>query len=130
MQVETVTFGEEVTFRFFIEYLHDVPESGLGFYIRDRYGNDILGINTFEEGRVLGTHKAGDRLIVDFQLPIYFRPGSYSISPGFSRHRMDPKYLDWIDNAAFFELIPPASGKIIHGLVHVPNQVAVMQVKE
>jgi lipopolysaccharide transport system ATP-binding protein len=130
MPVETVTFGEEVTFRFFLEYLSDVPESGLGFYVRDRYGNDILGINTFEEGRVLGIHKAGDRLIIDFQLPIYFRPGSYSVSPGFSRHRMDPNYLDWIDNAAFFELTPPSSGKIIHGLVHVPNQVAVMQVKE
>src|SRR4029078_11636446 len=56
-----IRFGEEVTFRFFLEYCADVSTSGLGFYIRDRYGNDIIGINTFEEQMPLGQRKKGDR---------------------------------------------------------------------
>src|SRR6185436_7933820 len=118
-----IRFGEEVTFRFFLEYCADVSTSGLGFYIRDRYGNDIIGINTFEEQMPLGQRKKGDRLIIDFKLPLYFAAGSYSISPGFSYHPNEPRYLEWIDNAAFFEMEKPLSGKQIYGFAYIPNQV-------
>jgi homopolymeric O-antigen transport system ATP-binding protein len=42
LPTELVSFGEEVTLRFYIEYYADVPSSGIGFYIRDRYGNDVV----------------------------------------------------------------------------------------
>ncbi len=123
--VQRVAFGEEVTFRFFLEYCVDVPFSGLGFYVRDSYGNDIVGINTFEEQKSLGKRKKGDRLIVDFRLPLYFQSGSYSVSPGLSYHPSEPRYLEWIDNAAFFEIEKPLSGKQIFGFTYVPNKVMV-----
>jgi lipopolysaccharide transport system ATP-binding protein len=123
--VSVVSFGEVTTFRFEVEYLVDLPESGLGFYLRDRYGNDIIGVNTFEEKKPLGQRKKGDRVLIDFQLPILLRPGSYSISPGFSYHRSDQNYLDWIDNAAFFEVLKPVDGRSIYGFIHVPSQVSV-----
>jgi lipopolysaccharide transport system ATP-binding protein len=122
---ERVSFGEEVTFRFYIEYLADVAGSGLGFFLRDRYGNDIIGVNTFEEREPLGDRKKGDRIIVDFRLPLYLRPGTYSVSPGFSYHPSEPRYLDWIDNAMFFEMGKPAGGQQIHGFVYVPTSVSV-----
>jgi len=128
-RVQRISFGEEVTFRFFLEYCADVPVSGLGFYIRDRYGNDIVGINTFEEQTPLGTRKKGDRLIVDFKLPLYFAAGSYSVSPGFSYDPSEPRYLEWIDNAVFFEMEKPLSGKQIYGFAYIPNQVSVQLVK-
>lgn len=122
-------FGEEITFRFFLEYLADVPESILGFFVRDIYGNDILGINTHEEGRPLGARKKGDRVVVDFRLPLRLREGSYSISPGFSISRTEPRYLEWIDNAAFFQMEKPKDGRLVHGFFHVPNEVSVVLVK-
>jgi lipopolysaccharide transport system ATP-binding protein len=130
LPTQLVSFGEEITLRFYLEYFTDLPNSGLGFYLRDRYGNDILGINTFEEGRNLGGRKKGDRLIVDFKLPLHLRPGSYSVSPGFSYDPNEMRYLDWIDNAFFFQMEKPANGKTIHGLVHVPNQVSIQVVNQ
>ncbi len=123
-----VAFGEEITFRFFIEYFADVPVSGLGFYIRDRYGNDVIGINTFEEERSLGSRHKGDRLVIDFRLPLHLRAGSYSVSPGFSYHPNEARYLDWIDNAAFFEMEKPSNGKEIYGFSWIPNRVSVKMV--
>ena len=128
--VDVVSFGEEVSFRFHIEYLEDVEESGLGFYLRDRYGNDILGINTFEEKQDLGPRKKGDRLIVEFRLSLSLRPGSYSVSPGLSYHRSEPRYLDWIDNALFFQVDQPSSGRYVYGFMHVQNQVNIQLIKK
>ncbi|HEY7160175.1 MAG TPA: Wzt carbohydrate-binding domain-containing protein, partial [Acidobacteriota bacterium] len=128
--VEVVSFGEAVRFLFHIEYLEDVEESGLGFYLRDRYGNDILGINTFEEKQDLGSRKKGDRLIVEFKLPLFLRPGSYSVSPGLSYHRSEPRYLDWIDNALFFQVDRPSSGRHVYGFMHVPNEVNIQLIKK
>jgi lipopolysaccharide transport system ATP-binding protein len=127
---DIVSFGEEITFRFYIEYLNDVSGSGLGFYLRDRYGNDVVGINTYEEKRDLGDRKKGDRLIIDFKLPLHLRPGSYSVSPGLSYDRNEPRYLDWIDNALFFQMQKPASGREVYGFMHVPNQVTVQLIRE
>lgn len=124
-----VAFGEEVTFRYYIEYLADVPDSGIGFYIRDLYGVEIVGINTFEENKPIGPRSKGDRVIVDFRLPLYLRPGSYSVSPGLSMHREEPRYLDWIDNATVFEMEKPASGMRVYGFTYIPNRVSVQIVQ-
>lgn len=123
--VESIAFGEEATFRFTVEYCTDVEESILGFYIRDRYGNDIIGMNTYEEGHPLGQRKKGDRLCVDFRLPLWLKEGSYSVSPGFSLHRTEPRYLDWIDNAAFFRMQARPGGRHVHGLMHVPGRIRI-----
>jgi lipopolysaccharide transport system ATP-binding protein len=128
--IDVVPFGEQVRFLFHVEYLEDVQESGLGFYLRDKYGNDILGINTFEEKQDLGSRKKGDRLIVEFKLPIFLRPGSYSVSPGLSYHRSEPRYLDWIDNALFFQVDRPSSGRYVYGFMHVQNQVNIQLIKK
>lgn len=129
MPSKLIAFGEDVTFRFYIEYFADVAESGIGFYIRDLYGIEIVGINTFEEKKPIGRRTRGDRVIVDFQLPLYLRPGSYSVSPGLSLHPEEPRYLDWIDNAAVFEIEKPASGMRVFGLSYIPNRVTVQVVR-
>lgn len=129
LPTELVSFGEEVTVRFYLEYFTDVPYSGIGFYVRDRYGNDVVGINTFEEGKSLGSRKKGDKVIVDFSLCLQLRSGSYSISPGLSYHRNEPRYLDWIDNATFFQMEKPPSGKEIYGFMHIPNRVSIQLLK-
>jgi homopolymeric O-antigen transport system ATP-binding protein len=128
--LDVISFGEEVSFLFHIEYFEDVQESGLGFYLRDKYGNDILGINTFEEKQDLGPRKKGDCVIVEFKLHIYLRPGSYSLSPGLSYHPSEPRYLDWIDSALFFQVDRPSSGRHVYGFMHVQNQVSIQLIKK
>ena len=121
--VEVVSFGEQVTFRFHLEYFANVPDSILGFFIRDRYGNDLIGINTHEEGKPIGPRKKGDRLAIEFTLPLFLREGNYSVSPGLSYHPIDPRYLDWFDNAAFFQMNAPIHR--VHGFFWVPNEIKI-----
>jgi lipopolysaccharide transport system ATP-binding protein len=123
--VEVVSFGENATFRFHLEYFADVPESILGFFIRDRYGNDLIGINTHEEGNHIGPRKKGDRIAIEFTLPLFLREGSYSVSPGLSYHPVYPRYLDWFDNAAFFQV--NTSNKRVHGFFWVSNEIKITE---
>jgi lipopolysaccharide transport system ATP-binding protein len=127
---EEIPFGQEATFRFHIEYFSDVPESILGFFIRDRYGNDVVGINTYEERKPIGPRMKGDRLVVEFKFPVYLRPGTYSISPGLSYHPIEPRYLDWINNAAVFRVGESVTGQRIHGFCWIPNEVSIHNVEK
>jgi lipopolysaccharide transport system ATP-binding protein len=122
--VESVSFGELVTFRFHLQYFENVPESILGFFIRDRYGNDLIGINTHEEERPIGPRRRGDCIVIDFTLPLHLREGSYSISPGLSYHPAEPRYLDWYDNAAFFQI---STSRKVHGFFWVSNEVTIRE---
>ncbi len=128
-RVETVSLGDTVTFRFGIEYFADITESILGFYIRDRYGNDLIGINTHEEGKPIGAMKKGDRLVIEFKLKVLLRPGSYSISPGLSYHPTEMHYLDWIDNGAVFQ-VENTAGPRVHGFFWVPNEINIRKLEE
>jgi lipopolysaccharide transport system ATP-binding protein len=122
---EIVLFGEAITFRFHLEYFTDVDESILGFFIRDRYGNDLIGINTHEEGKPIGPRKKGDRLTIEFKLTLHLREGTYSVSPGLSYHPTEPRYLDWIDNAVVFQMGAPPTGQRVHGFLWVPNEIEI-----
>ncbi len=123
--VEVVSFGEEVSFRFHLEYFADVQESILGFFIRDRYGNDLIGINTHEEGKSIGARKKGDRIVIEFKLPLFLHEGNYSVSPGLSYHPIYPSYLDWFDNAAFFQVTE--TDRRVHGFFWVPNEIKITE---
>jgi homopolymeric O-antigen transport system ATP-binding protein len=125
---DEIPFAQEAIFKFHIEYFSDVPETILGFLIRDRYGNDLIGINTHEERKPIGPRSTGDRLTIEFKLPIYLRPGTYSISPGLSYDPVEPRYLDWINNAAFFRVGEPLTGQRIHGFYWVPNEIKIQTV--
>ena len=123
-QTEIVPFGEEVTFRFLVHYFADIPESILGFYIRDQYGNDLIGINTHEEGKRIGPMRKGEQLEVEFTLPLYLRPGSYSVSPGLAYHPNEMQYLDWINHAVVLQ-IQSNSNQKVHGFFWVPNEITI-----
>ena len=123
---ETVRMDEEVTFRFELEFRAAVGSPVLGFYVRDRLGTDVIGINTFEEGTDLPAVQPGDRMTVEFTLPLRLRPGHYSVSPGLSYNRDEMRYLDWQDNALVFRVVDPRPGRTVFGLTHPPVRVAIL----
>jgi lipopolysaccharide transport system ATP-binding protein len=111
--------------RFTISFATAVQRPVLGFYLRDRLGTDVIGVNTESAGRPLPPARPGDRLEVEFRLPLRLRPGAYSVSPGLSYNTHEMRYLDWIDNALVFEVVDPVPGRTVHGLVHPEVEVAV-----
>jgi lipopolysaccharide transport system ATP-binding protein len=105
-------------FRFHLEFSTAVKQPILGFFLRDRLGTDLIGVNTHQEGCPLPAVKPGDQLTVDFVLPLRLRPGAYSISPGLSYHQDEMRYLDWQDHAFVFEIIDLEPGRTVFGMTH------------
>ena len=124
-RVQSINFDEEVTLRVHVEYYEDAPFSILGFAIRDKTGTDILGTNTYEENVPLPSRGAGDTLVVDFRQRFPLARGTYSVTTALAYDRVNPSYFDWIDNAFVLTVLPPESGKTIHGKVWVPVEIAV-----
>jgi lipopolysaccharide transport system ATP-binding protein len=123
--VSSVEFDDEVILRVHVEYFEDAPASILGYSIRDRTGIDILGTNTHEENVPLPPRLAGDTVVVDFRQRLPLLKGTYSVSTALAYDRSKPNYFDWVDNALVLTVLPPETGKVIHGKVALPVQISV-----
>ena len=124
-QVSSVEFDEEVILRVHVEYHEDAPFSILGFSIRDKSGTDIVGTNTHEENVPLPPRKAGDKVVVDFRQRLPLAKGTYSVTTALAYDRSKPDYFDWVDNALVLTVLPPESGKVVHGKIGLPVEIAV-----
>jgi len=123
--VSSVEFDDEVILRVHVQYLEDAAFSILGFSIRDKTGTDIVGSNTHEENVPLPPRLAGDTVVVDFRQRLPLAGGTYSVSTALAYDRSKPSYFDWVDNALVLTVLPPESGKVIHGKVALPVDIAV-----
>jgi ABC-type polysaccharide/polyol phosphate transport system ATPase subunit len=123
--VSAASFDQEVVLRIHVEFVDDVEYCILGFFFRDRTGTDLIGTNTHEEGKHLLSRRAGDTLVVDFRQRVPLARGTYSVTVGIGHDRNAPGYLDWVDNALVFEVLPPASGKLIHSKVWLPAEIEI-----
>ena len=97
----------------------------LGFFVRDRLGTDVIGINTLQEGVDVPPVQPGDVLRFSFRLDFRLRPGAYGVSPALSYNQHEMRYLDWVDNALVFKVIDPAHGHVVFGLHHPAVSVTV-----
>ena len=118
-------FNEEIALRVHVEFLEDAPFSILGYSFRDRTGSDVVGTNTHEENVPLPARRAGETLVVDFRQRLPLKPGTYSISTALACDPVKPDYFDWVDNALVVTVLPPPSGKTIHGKVCLPVRISV-----
>lgn len=124
-KVKTIRLGSRNKISCLAEVYCDLPESIVGFYIRDRLGTDILGTNTFQEGVIIPPLKAGDKVLVEFEFPVPLRPGHYSVTCAIAYNQWEQRYLDWIDNVLVFQVVDTRPGKVVFGLVDPGFDVAV-----
>jgi lipopolysaccharide transport system ATP-binding protein len=121
----SVPFDADVILRVHVAYDQDVPVSIVGFSLRDRTGTDVVGTNTHEEQVAVPARRAGETLVVEFRQRLPLARGTYSVTTAVARHPEVPDYLDWVDNALVITVLPPESGRIVHGKVSLPVTVAV-----
>lgn len=119
-----VDFGMDVTLRIHAAFYEDVPISILGFFVRDKNGVDVIGTNTYEEGKVLPSGRPGDALVVDFRQHLPLQPGTYSVTVALAYSPTQPAYMDWVDNCLVFEVLPPGL-KQIHAKVWLPVEISI-----
>ena len=109
---------ETVTFRFDVRYDVELPSTGLGFYLRDRLGTDVIGVNTFQQFAKVGPVRIGDVVRYEFQLPLRIRPGAYGVSPAAAYNQEELRFLDWIHNAVVIEIVDPTPKHMVFGIYH------------
>jgi homopolymeric O-antigen transport system ATP-binding protein len=121
VRTEVVTLGQTVQVILDVEFCSDQFSHLIGFYMRDRLGTDVIGINTWQERVDLPEVRRGDRLRYSFTLPIDLKPGYYSVSPSVAYHQDIQQWMDWIENALIFRVVDDDRRRTVFG-VFLPNR--------
>jgi len=121
--------GEAAEFKIRIKanvLLHDLTA---GILIRDRFGNDVFGTNTFHHNTNLQNLQAGKFYEFSFMFQnLYIGNGSYNVSVALhqgSTHII--KNYEWLDYALVFQVIPGDS-PIASGVCNLPVAVTCCEV--
>ncbi|MGC1818503.1 MAG: ABC transporter ATP-binding protein [Casimicrobiaceae bacterium] len=102
--------GDSAAVRIAIAVHAPVQELTAGILIRDRFGNDVFGTNTFHLGASRKALSPGERMLVEFAFRgLDLGVGSYSISAALhTGDRHTPTNFDWWDRALVFQVIAGA----------------------
>jgi lipopolysaccharide transport system ATP-binding protein len=120
-RTEVITLGQTAQVVVDVEFTSDQFRHLIGFYVRDRLGTDVIGINTWQERFENPEVKCGDRLRYAFTMPIDLRPGYYSLSPSVAYHQDIAQWMDWIENALIFRVVDDDARRTVFGL-YLPHR--------
>lgn len=96
----------------------------LGLMIRDRFGQDVFGTNTFHLGRPIAL-AAGQTAAVRFEMVMNLGPGAYTLTLALHRERDHlAACYHWCDNIAAFE-VAGFRGPAFQGLVRLAPTVTI-----
>lgn len=77
-----------------------------GFLLRDRWGHDVYGTNTFHLGKVVEAPSVGERIRFEFEFKADLAEGVYSVSVALvDSDAVLWESFDWIENIAMFKVI-------------------------
>lgn len=114
-QSSVVSAGETTVIRIMIHAQQDIDEATVGILIRNRYGQDIFGTNSYHLKQPLALH-AGQRYALRYTLPMNVGSGKYSITVAL--HSGPTHVADcyhWRDHVAAFE-VAGTRGDVFTGL--------------
>jgi len=124
---DLVAPDSDMIVRVHLQYAEDVDDGILGIAFRNKTGLEVFATNTHLEKTPIKERRAGDRVVVDFNLKPSLRQGTYSVAAGVSRVRSKDVYLDWIAVATTFEITRPPGRSAYPGMVHLPTEVTVFE---
>jgi lipopolysaccharide transport system ATP-binding protein len=122
--VEAVALGQLIRVVIDVEFHTRQIRHVVGFYIRDRLGTDVVGLNTWQERVELPEAQCGDLLRYTFELPLDLKPGYYSLSPAVGYHQDVQQWMDWIENAIIFRVVDDNVQRTVFG-IYLPSRRAV-----
>jgi len=111
--------GDRVCMRISVEFQDDVEEPNVGFMMRNRLGEDVMGTNVLFEGKRLAAARPGERMSVDFVMDLPFlQAGFYHFSPAVANGGLDQyEMCDWVENACAIEILQRTT---THGHMRIP----------
>jgi lipopolysaccharide transport system ATP-binding protein len=103
-----VTACTPATIEISIRVQADLPELTAGIMIRDQFGNDVFGTNTYYQDRPCPALKAGAQVTARFEFPdLALGVGSYSLTIALhTRESHVAANYDWWDRSLVFQVVP------------------------
>jgi len=101
---DIISSGENTVITIDIYSKIDIENMTIGIMIRDKFGQDIFGTNTFHHNIPI-TFKAGKKHTCIFQMPLNIGSGKYSITTAVHSKDTHLEHCShWLDNATEFEV--------------------------
>ena len=98
--------GENVRVEIEVSVKTPVRKLVQGFLIRDRFGHDVYGTNTFHLEQVVDAPAVGDEIRFEFAFAANLAEGVYSVSVALvDSDAVLWENFDWIENVAMFRVI-------------------------
>ena len=104
--VDVLCTGDTATLTLTVEAHEDLDKLVCGYAIRNRFGQDMFGINTFHTGHPIGPVRAGERIRVRFRFAMNLGAGEYSIATAIAggETHLEGNH-EWCDLAKVFTII-------------------------
>lgn len=104
--IEVGKVGQSVSLRLTLKIMKSIPELVVGYVIKDRFGREIFGTNTFYMKRVIYNLSEGELVTYEFNFPLNVGEGNYSISVAAHRESSHVvKNYMWKDVAVIFSVV-------------------------
>lgn len=99
------TSGESVKIRINLKANEDIDEVSVGILIRDRFGQDIFGTNTYHLQKVISM-KTGETNVYEYIFKLNIGPGKYTLTTAVHKDdtHINENYY-WCDNILTFEVV-------------------------
>jgi len=124
---DVISSGEMATICIKISSKIDIEDMTVGIMIRDKFGQDIFGTNTFHHKIKLDFKKDND-YICNFEMPLNIGVGKYSITVAVHSKDTHLEHCShWLDNAVDFE-IAGVLGNYFGGLCRLEPKITVNRV--
>lgn len=123
--LEAVPVGKNVCLLMNVLVKEDIEELVVGTSIKDAYGQDVYGINTYYEKKTLYKLQKGDKVHLAYHFPMNLGAGKYSITTALhtgSTHLT--KNYEWKDLAYTFEVINTSDNYFV-GTAWLPTQISI-----
>ena len=121
-----ISSGENAEINIKIKSKKDLSNMTIGIMIRDKFGQDIFGTNTFHH-QIIINFRANQDYCCIFEMPLNIGSGKYSITSAI--HSMDTHLdncLHWLDHATDFE-IAGVKGNLFLGVCRLEPKIQCMQ---
>jgi lipopolysaccharide transport system ATP-binding protein len=123
---DIVSSGENSRIEIDIKGHLPVKNVSIGIMIRDRFGQDIFGVNSYQLGESLDLEK-GEKAKVFFNMPMDIASGKYTITVALHK---DENHLDecyhWCDNLIRFE-VAGVIGNLFSGVCRLHPNLKIQQ---
>lgn len=104
--IEVGKVGQSVSLRLTLKIMKSIPELVVGYVIKDKFGREIFGTNTFYMRHAIYNLSAGELVTYNFNFPLNIGEGNYSISVAAHRESSHVvKNYMWKDVAVIFSVV-------------------------